>query len=32
LDLEFGVEFLEMQEGDRARLTEFLATQVHIAP
>jgi hypothetical protein len=26
------VEFLEMQEGDRARLTEFLATQVHIAP
>jgi hypothetical protein len=25
------VEFLEMQEGDRARLTEFLATQVHIA-
>jgi hypothetical protein len=26
------VEFLEMQEGDRARLTEFLATQVNIAP
>ena len=32
LDLEFGVEFLEMQEGDRARLTQFLATQVDIAP
>lgn len=31
LDLEFGVEFLEMQEGDRARLTQFLATQVNIA-
>jgi hypothetical protein len=25
------VEFLEMQEGDRARLTQFLATQVNIA-
>ena len=32
LDLEFGVEFLEMQEGDRARLTQFLATQINIAP
>jgi hypothetical protein len=32
LDLEFGVEFLEMQEGERARLTQFLATQVNIAP
>src|SRR5580765_538247 len=32
LDLEFGIEFLEMQEGDRARLTQFLATQVNIAP
>jgi hypothetical protein len=32
LDLEFGVEFLEMQEGERARLTQFLAAQVSIAP
>jgi hypothetical protein len=32
LDLEFGVEFLEMQEGERARLTQFLSTQVNIAP
>jgi len=32
LELEFGVEFLEMQEVDRARLTQFLATQMSIAP
>ena len=32
LDLEFGVEFLEMQELERARLEQFLATQVNIAP
>ena len=32
LGLEFGIEFLEMQEGERARLTQFLATQVNIAP
>ena len=32
LELEFGVEFLEMQEVDRARLTQFLATQMNIAP
>ena len=31
LDLEFGVEFIEMQEGERARLTQFLATQLNIA-
>ena len=32
LELEFGVEFLEMQELERARLEQFLATQVNIAP
>ncbi|HMI38281.1 MAG TPA: PilZ domain-containing protein [Nitrospiraceae bacterium] len=32
LELEFGVEFLEMQEMERARLEQFLATQVNIAP
>ena len=32
LELEFGVEFLEMQEVERARLEQFLATQVNIAP
>ena len=31
LELEFGVEFLEMQEPERARLEQFLATQVNIA-
>ena len=31
LGLEFGVEFLEMQELERAHLEEFLATQVNIA-
>ena len=31
LDLEFGVEFLEMQEKERARLEQFLATQLNIA-
>ena len=32
LELEFGVEFLEMQEPEQARLNQFLATQVNIAP
>lgn len=32
LNLEFGVEFLEMQETEQARLEQFLATQVNIAP
>jgi len=32
LELEFGLEFLEMQEMERARLEQFLATQVNIAP
>ena len=32
LELEFGVEFLEMQEQERASLEQFLATQVNIAP
>ena len=32
LELEFGLEFLEMQEKERARLEQFLATQVNIAP
>jgi hypothetical protein len=32
LELEFGVEFFEMQERERARLEQFLATQVNIAP
>ena len=31
LELEFGLEFLEMQEKERARLEQFLATQVNIA-
>jgi hypothetical protein len=31
LELEFGVEFLEMQELERARLEQFLVTQVNIA-
>ncbi len=31
LELEFGIEFLEMQELERARLKQFLATQVNIA-
>ena len=30
MELEFGVEFLEMQELERARLEKFLATQVHV--
>ena len=29
-ELEFGVEFLEMQKTERARLEQFLATQVNI--
>lgn len=32
LEREFGVEFLEMQESERTRLEQFLATQVNIAP
>ena len=32
LELEFGLEFLGMQELERARLEQFLATQVNIAP
>jgi hypothetical protein len=32
LKLEFGLEFREMQEQERARLEQFLATQVHIVP
>jgi PilZ domain-containing protein len=32
LELEFGVEFLEMQGPERDRLEQFLATQVNIAP
>jgi hypothetical protein len=32
LEFEFGVEFLEMQELERARLELFLATQVNITP
>jgi len=32
LEHEFGLEFLEMQEKERARLEQFLATQVNIAP
>jgi hypothetical protein len=31
MELEFGIEFLEMQELERARLEQFLGTQVHIA-
>ena len=30
-ELEFGMEFLETQKTERARLEEFLATQVNIA-
>lgn len=29
---EFGLEFREMQEQERAHLEQFLATQVHIVP
>lgn len=32
LELEFGLEFLEMQGMERTRLEQFLATQVNIAP
>src|SRR5262245_53283079 len=32
MELEFGIEFLEMQELEQARLEQFLATQVNIAP
>jgi hypothetical protein len=32
LELEFGVEFLEMREQERVRLEQFLATQVKIVP
>jgi len=32
LELEFGVEFLEMQELERVRLEQFLATQANIVP
>jgi len=32
LELEFGIEFLEMQELERARLEQFLGTQINIAP
>jgi PilZ domain-containing protein len=31
MELEFGIEFLEMQEMERARLEQFLRTQVNIA-
>ena len=31
MEREFGVEFLEMQELERARLEQFLAAQVNIA-
>jgi len=31
MKLEFGIEFLEMQELERARLEQFLGTQVPIA-
>jgi hypothetical protein len=31
LEPEFGVEFLEMQKTERARLEQFLATQASIA-
>lgn len=31
MKLEFGIEFLEMQELEQARLEQFLGTQVHIA-
>ena len=32
MELELGIEFLEMQELERARLEQFLGTQVNIAP
>jgi hypothetical protein len=32
LELEFGIEFLEMQELERARLEQFLGTQINIDP
>lgn len=32
MKLEFGIEFLEMQELERARLEQFLGAQVNIAP
>jgi len=32
LEHEFGVEFLELYERERARLKQFLATQVNIVP
>jgi PilZ domain-containing protein len=31
MKLEFGIEFLEMQELEQSRLEQFLGTQVHIA-
>jgi len=31
MELEFGMEFLEVEELERARLEQFLATQVNIA-
>ena len=31
MELEFGIEFLEMQELERARLEQFLDTQVNVA-
>lgn len=31
MNLEFSVEFLRMHELERARLEQFLATQVNIA-
>jgi len=31
LKLEFGVEFFEIQERERVRLAQFLATQINIA-
>mgnify|MGYP001583381062 CR=1 FL=1 len=31
MEMEFGLEFLGMQELERARLEQFLATQVNIA-
>jgi hypothetical protein len=31
MELEFGVEFLEIQELERTRLERFLATQMNIA-
>jgi hypothetical protein len=32
MEFEFGVEFLEIQELERARLEQFLATQVTTSP